>query len=479
MQNAQKVISFFKEFSAIPHGSYDEKRISDYLVDFAKMRGLEVYQDELWNVIIKKPSSVQGCTCAPVIIQGHMDMVYVQSDSCTRKYEEGISIIEKNGWLTADGTSLGADDGIAMAYALALLDSDDIPHPDLEVVITVQEEVGLYGAEVLDCSQLKGKYFLNIDTEDEGVFYTSCAGAFRNELRIPTERISQRGMTVLKVALGGMLGGHSGIEIHIGRGNAILLMARLLSNLDWNGIYLSSLTCNGKTNAIANHCEAVLYIIPDKIDSALNYFNRSVAKFNHELGLLDSVELQTIMAEEEELLCYTRESRKRALSAMLLVPNGVLGMSQAIEGLVETSANPGILTQEGDALLISSAVRSSVGSRKTAVAGQLSAIASLTGGTSVCLNDYPQWEYREKSPLRELAKDCYRELFEKESETAAIHAGLECGYFDQKMPGLDIISFGPTQEAVHTPNERVHIKSLENVWHLLQRLLKKLADNSI
>lgn len=474
MKNAEKVTDFFKQICAIPHASYDEKRISDFLMGFAAERGLEAYRDEMNNVLIKKSSTVDGCGCQPVIIQGHMDMVYVRSEDCQRDYEQGIAVIEKNGWLCAEGTTLGADDGVAVAYALALLDSEDIPHPDLEVVITVQEEVGLAGAEKFDCSRLQGKYFLNLDTEDEGVFYTSCAGAFRNDLEIPVEREMLSGMTELKVCLGGMLGGHSGIEIQLGRGNAIVLMGRLLAEAGEDA-HIHSIECDGKMNAIASRCEAVLYIAPDRLDAVLDSFNRSVGVFNKELKGVDAVELQTVMGERESISCYTQESRKRVLAALSLLPNGVLGMSAAVEGLVETSANPGIARQNHDCLVISSSVRSSVGSRKEEVRQRLWALACLTGGKSVCSNDYPQWEYREHSPLRELAMDSYRELFGLEPRAAAIHAGLECGYFDARLPEADIISFGPDQENVHTPLERVRISSLENVWRLLCRILERLA----
>lgn len=476
MDNAEKVIEYFKEICAIPHSSYDERRISDYLMDFAEKRGLQAERDHMNNVIIRKPASIPDCKCPPVIIQGHMDMVYVKAEGCERDYEDGIAVYEKNGWLHADGTTLGADDGVAVAYALALLDSDGIPHPELEAVITVQEEVGLAGAATLDCSGLRGRYLINIDTEDEGVFYTSCAGAFRHDLEIPIERELLSDMTELKVSIGGMLGGHSGIEIHLGRGNAIVLMGRLLSQLCSDGVRLHSISCEGKMNAIASHCDAVLYIEQDKIDSVLDRCNSSIAAFNRELKGVDVVELQTVLGAKESLSCYTQACTRKVLSAIGLLPNGVQSMSRVVDGLVETSANPGIVRQEYDCIVISSCIRSCLGSRKEEIRKKLDGLALLVGGKSVCSNDYPQWEYRADSPLRELATESYRELFGMEPRVDAIHAGLECGYFDQRMPGLDIISFGPDQEAVHTPHERVSISSVKNVWHLILRILSKLAE---
>ncbi len=475
MDKAENVLRFFKEICAIPRSSYDEQRISDYLMDFAAKRGLQAERDEMNNVIIRKPSTVPGCKCPPVIIQGHMDMVYVKAENCTRDYEEGIAVYEKNGWLHADGTTRGADDGVAVAYALALLDSDKLPHPDLEVVITVQEEVGLAGAQALDCSGLRAKYMINMDTEKEGIFFASCAGAFRHDLEIPIEREQVSGLTELKVSLGGMLGGHSGMEIHLGRGNAIVLMGRLLSQVCEEGVRLYSISCNGKMNAIASRCEAVLYIENTKIDSVLDCFNHSVTAFNKELKGIDAVELQTVLGERDSQNCYTEESMRKVVAALSLLPNGVITMSHTIPGLVQTSANPGIVTQNVDKVTVSSCVRSTRGSRKDELRNKLNAIAFLVGGQSICSNDYPQWEYKEKSPLRDLAMDSYKELFGIEAKATAIHAGLECGFFDQRMPGLDIISFGPDQENVHTPNERVNLNSLEHVWKLLLRILERLS----
>lgn len=477
MKNSSIVINFFKEFSAIPRASYDEKRVSDYLVNFAETRGLEVVQDKHNNVLIKKPATIPNCKCAPVIIQGHMDMVYVQAPKCTRAYEDGISVIEKNGWLCADGTTLGADNGIAVAYALAILDSSTISHPDLEIVITVQEEVGHVGAANFDCSQLKGKYMLNLDTEDEGVIYASSAGAFRNDFDIPIQREVLTGKTALKIGLGGMFGGHSGIEIHLGRANAIVLMARLLAELQCEEFRLSTLNCGGKMNAIASHCEAVLYVDMDKLDRILDIMNTTVAKFNYELQNIDTVELSTELLDTYELSCYTCASATLAINTLLTHPNGVKGMSTNVKGLVQTSVNIGILAQKDDKLCVSSLTRSSIGSRKDEERRRFIALAEITGGSNNFSNDYPQWEYRKDSPLRELTMDCYRELFGREAVSMAIHAGLECGYFDAGIPDVDIIAIGPDQRDVHTPNEKANINSIGNVMQLICRMLEKLAKS--
>ena len=481
LQEAERVLYFFREISCIPRASYDEKRISNYLVAFARARDLEVYQDKHYNVVIKKPATIANCTCPPVIIQGHMDMVYVQSPSCRRNYEEGIAVMEKDGWLCADGTTLGADNGIAVAYGLALLDSTGIPHPDLELVFTVQEEVGMFGAEKLDCAKLKGRYFINLDTENEGVFFTSCAGAVRTELDIPVKRkkIKTKGMKKLTLTLGGLSGGHSGMEIHQLRGNAIVLMTRLLKEADAKGVYLRSMECDGKMNAIASSAKAVLYVEKKKLNKLIYTLESTVEDFKRELGENDNVELtvKTKKCKKKSVLCYTKKSRKRVLNAISLLPNGVLNMTGNEDCLVETSANIGVMTQKDDKLVVCSAIRSSVGTRKRDVAERYKTVAKLCGGKCRLSGDYPQWEYRENSPLRQLAMETYRETFGKEPKSMGIHAGLECGYFDKKLADVDIVSFGPDQEGVHTPNEKANIQSVERVWQLLQRMLEKLGTN--
>jgi len=475
MINAEKVFHYFEEISRIPRSSGDEKAISDYLVAFAKERGLEVIQDDYYNVIIKKPATKPGCTCAPVIIQGHTDMVYVRDENCKRQYEDGIGLIYKDGWLTADGTTLGADNGIAVVYALALLDSNDLIHPDIEAVFTVSEEIGLIGAEHLDYSKLKGKYLLNIDTEDDGVFYTSCAGAFRNEIRMPIKREKVDGLTGLSVKIRGLKGGHSGMEINEGRANAMSLMARLLSQLG-DEVRVSSIKSEGKTNAICNNATAELLIEESKIAQIESQIKNMEADFISEYSSRDSVIVELNRGNKCSADCYDLDSQKRISSALMLLPVGVMGMSRFVPNLVETSANPAYLEEGENELVILSSSRSSVGSKKAEMKEKYKAIADLCGGVSECSADYPQWEYRESSPLRELAMETYKELFNKDAETRAIHAGLECGYFDEKIPGVDIISFGPDLLDVHTPEERANIESVERMWQFTQVLLQKLAE---
>lgn len=474
MKSTEKVFRFFEDISRIPRSSGDEKAISDYLLRFAAERGLEAFRDNCFNVIIKKPATVTGCTCAPVIIQGHTDMVYVRESGCRRQYEDGLSLVYKDGWLTAEGTSLGADNGIAVAYALALLDSGDILHPDIEAVFTVSEEVGLIGAANLDYSKLKGKYLLNIDTEDEGVFYTSCAGAFRNEIRIPIVRENLEGRVCLAVNISGLKGGHSGMEINEGRANALSLLGRLLSRISAD-VRIASLKSEGKTNAIANNAAAELFVEEARIDDVERAIKDIEAEFKSEYGGRDTICIKTARGEKLRAFCYNEESGKKVAAALMLIPCGVIGMSHDIPELVETSANPAYLEESENELAIFSSARSSVGSRKAELRAKYKAVADLCGGISCCSADYPQWEYREKSPLRELAMKTYEELFGKKAQTRAIHAGLECGYFDKNISGVDIISYGPDISDVHTPQEKANIESIERMWLFTSALLEKLA----
>ena len=477
MQDAKKVFRYFEEISRIPRESGDEKAIADYLVGFAKERGLEFHRDSHDNVIIKKPSTVPNCACAPVIIQGHTDMVYVRDENCKRAYKDGIGLIYKDGWLRADGTTLGADDGIAVAYGLALLDSDDIPYPELECVFTTSEEIGCLGADALDFSLLKGQYLLNLDTEEEGVFFTSCAGAFRNEMKLPIERGTVSGLYPLTVKIRGLRGGHSGGDIHMGKANAINLISRILSSLG-DEVRLFSLEAEGKTNAIAISAAAQLFVEKEKLDRVSVQIKSMEEDFRHEYGNRDEITVELSCGDMREAACFSAEAQKRAVAALTLLPWSVLGVSFEIPDLVESSANPGFIVQSETELSIHSLARSSVGSRKEEIKAKYAAIAALTGGTSICTADYPQWEYRADSPLRKLAMEAYKELFDKEPKALAIHAGLECGFFDKMLKEVDIISFGPQLEDIHTPRERADVASLERMWTLTCCILKRLASRA-
>lgn len=474
--DVEKVVSYFKKVCSIPRASGDEKAISDYIADFARERGLEVTQDSYYNIIIRKPATVPDAG-EPVILQGHLDMVYVKENGSGHVYENGIEVKEDDEYFYADGTSLGSDNGIAIAYCLALLDSDDIAHPDLEVVFTVKEEVGLIGADVIDISCLKGTRFINLDSEEEGIFYTSCAGGLRCRMiwDVETEKLEDARVP-LKVTFQGLSGGHSGINIGMGLGNSIVLLGRLLYCLRDMAVRMSGLDAPGKANAIANTGSVCLYIKPEDLDMVIAKIQEAERTFQAELQYTDSVSFMMEVGEASEgAVVYTEKYQKEVVNSLMLLPYGVAGYSFAIEGLIETSMNMGSLTLEEGKLTLLMSLRSSVESQKYMLRDKIQIIADEYCDTCIFESDYPGWQFRKESPLREKAIELYEKLFDKKAEVAAIHAGLECGYWDNKKPGMDIISTGPNLYDVHSTKEKVSKESISHMWLYLTELLKELA----
>ena len=464
------------QLSKIPRSSGDEKEISDFLADYARKRGLDVYQDDLYNLIIRKNSTRKNHRGPAVILQGHTDMVYVKDDVSNHDYSAGIDVLEEDGLLFANGTSLGADNGIAVSYLMILMDSSDIIHPDLEIVLTVQEEVGLVGAENLDASKLKGKYYINLDAENEGIFFVSCAGGVRNEVRIPIIREKSKFSTGLKITIEGLKGGHSGLEINECRGNAISLMARLLNHVGQNAdLSLFSIECKGKANSIPNSSRAT--ILCDNVDYVKKIILSEEKNFSNQLYPFDSLNIKTENIEAAKgTAVFNSKTFKNIIHTILLMPNGVLSMDKAMPDMVETSANMGALYDHSGNLVLLSSIRSSVESRKEEHMEKIKALAAILGNETVFYNNYPGWEYSQFSTLREIAKESYTELTGKVPLESAIHAGLECGYFNKKIKDLDIIAFGPNLYDVHTSKEKLDLKSSENTFKLLCSILKKLSD---
>lgn len=476
MDNVEKMISYFKKISSIPRASGDEKAVSDYIAGFAKERGLEVIQDDSYNLIIKKPATVPDAG-EPVVLQGHMDMVYVKDEDSDHVYENGIEVQEDEEYYFAKGTSLGADNGIAAAYCLALLDSDDIVHPDLEIVLTVKEEVGLVGADVMDISSLKGTRFINLDSEEEGYFYTSCAGGLRCRMvwNLETEKLEEERVPV-KVTFRGLSGGHSGMNIGAGRGNAIVLMGRLLYALKDMPVRIGELDIPGKANAIATGGSVCLYVKPENLDEVKAKLEVLENVFQAEMQYTDSIALDV---EKEHPVTgaevYTEADQKRICHTLMLLPYGVAKYSGAMEGLIEASMNLGALTVEAGKMTLLAMIRSSEASQKYLLRDKIQIIADANCDDCIFESDYPGWKYRKESPLRDTAIQVYERMFGKKAVVAAIHAGLECGYWDDKKPGMDIISTGPDLFDVHSPQEKMSKKSAERVWLFLVELLAELT----
>ena len=492
----QNVFHFFEEITKIPHGSGNIGQISDYLAGFARDRGLFYMQDPLKNVIIVKEATPGYEKEPPLILQGHMDMVAVKKPDCTIDMEkEGLRVAVRGDEIYAEGTSLGGDDGIAVAYSLALLDSDTIRHPRLEVIITVDEEVGMDGARGIDLSMLQGSRMVNLDSEEEGIFLTSCAGGARVKCNLPLV-LTERTGTVMEVTAGGLLGGHYGGEIHKERGNSNLIFGRLLYRLT-EKLTVGILQVQGglADNAIPRETRAQLVI--DERDSALfaEIVDAVEAELKGELATKDpGITLKAVKQGQGSCFCVTSGDTRRAAAFLMALPCGVQGMSADVHGLVETSLNLGILKmekktvhieeedlpgadgtrqQERANLLAEFSVRSSVESAKHALIAKLKAVTMLSGGSNMVTGDYPGWKYRKDSPLRDKMTALYEKMYGKKPKVEAIHAGLECGILGSKLRDLDCVSIGPNMKAIHTTEESLDISSTSRVWEFLVRLLEE------
>ena len=470
------VLKYFEEICSIPHGSRDTKRISDYLVNFAKERNLEFIQDASNNVIIKKAGQLGGEMAAPIIIQGHMDMVCEKEEDCDIDFEsEGLRLKIEDEFITAEGTTLGGDDGIAVAYALAVLDSSDIPHPPLECVFTVDEEIGMLGAAALDMSQIKGRKLLNIDSEEEGYLLVSCAGGATVTLHVPVLRRGAQGEKYI-LTVSGLMGGHSGVEINKGRANASIVLGNVLKELSLADDSLKIISVSGglKDNAIPVKAEAVF--VSKNIDAV----KQATAEMNEELKEIfkntdPNIKLDVFCYNSDTIQFYPLDEMNNLQFIMCFgtMPFGVKSMSKDIDGLVQTSLNLGILTTSENEITITYSVRSSVRSEKDQLIEDLKLIAQSIGATVEVTGDYPAWEYKKESELRDLMTSTYEEMYGKPMVVQAIHAGVECGIFSDALDGLDAVSFGPDILDIHTPKERLSIESTKRTWEYITKVLQK------
>lgn len=471
----REVFYYFEEICSIPHGSGNVGGISDYLKKFAQDRGLFCIQDDYKNIIIVKEATAGYEKEEPVMLQGHMDMVAVRKPDCTIDLEkEGLHLAVTGDKIYAEGTSLGGDDGIAVAYALALLSSDTICHPRLEVVITVDEEVGMDGAREIDLSMLKSRRLLNLDSEEEGIFWTSCAGGARVKCELPLEKTEVSG-NAYRVTIKGLTGGHSGAEIHKERGNSNCLMGRLLWEVSKTADpALTELQGGLADNAIPRETTALFRVEDHKTEAFHETIGRLERELKQELAGKDSgVEIQVCREPEGDAgtgICGAMLQKAAAL--LMSVPNGVQSMSADIEGLVETSLNLGILTM-GEALYLEFSVRSSLESAKYNLIKRLEALLNLAGGSVEVSGDYPGWAFKKDSPLREKLVRVYERMYGKTPQIAAIHAGLECGLISAKLENLDCVSLGPDMCDIHTTEETLSIASTRRVWEFLLEVLRE------
>ena len=473
----QRVFHFFEELCAIPHGSGNTKAVSDWLVDFAKARGLRYVQDQLNNVVIFQDAAPGYESAEPVILQGHMDMVCEKEPGCTKDMAvEGLDLVLEGDTVSAKGTTLGGDDGIAVAMALAILDSSEVAHPALEAVFTVDEEIGMEGAQGLDFSQLSARRMLNIDSEDEGIFTVSCAGGASANVSVGLT-MAPNAAPCVKLTVSGLIGGHSGQEINKGRANANILLGRVLDALVQKlPVRLVSAAGGRKDNAIPNAAEAVLALAEGDLPAAKQIVSACTADLRKEYAVADPGVTVTL---EEAAACpqaLTEEATLRVVRYLLLVPNGIAAMSMDIPGLVQTSCNLGIFHVADGVLTAVSSVRSSVASQKQMLLARFAALSQLLGGSLQVTGAYPAWEYRRESALREKMAAVYEQQTGKAPKIEAIHAGLECGLFAGQLPGLDCVSFGPDLVDIHTAREKMSISSVQRTWKFLLGVLEALKD---
>lgn len=482
-----RVFYYFEKISEIPRGSYHTKAVSDYCVSIATELGLTVRQDAWNNVVIHKPASA-GCEQAPVfMIQGHLDMVCEKDADCKHDFEtEGLELLIDGDYITANGTTLGADDGIAVAMALAVLEDDTLVHPPLEVVFTTEEEVGMDGAIHLDTNDLTAQYLLNLDSEDEGVLTVSCAGGSTQELHRTIYRETVSGIPY-RIRVHGLQGGHSGVEIQKGRINSNKVMSTVLSRLLLQfPIRLADICGGQKHNAIPREASAVVVFPPDadllKAEQILERIRNLYAQAyrNSDSGILIDiqpcgVEYKVKNGHVAELLVFSEDVQRDLLQLLVSLPNGVQEMSQTISGLPETSTNLAVLQTQETELYLEISNRSSQMAALTLLEERVEELTGFCGFSVKLQSRYPGWEYRMESRLRDCMQELYRKLFGKEAIVEAIHAGLECGILLEKMPQLDIVSTGPNILDIHTPQERMSISSVARTWTYVLEILKYFA----
>lgn len=477
--NPGKVFYYFEQISKIPHGSGNTKAISDYVVDFAKNNNLKYYQDELNNVIIYKDGTGDGKDKEPVILQGHLDMVCEKNFETDAKFNfltDPLNLAIMDDFIYAKGTTLGGDDGIAIAYMLAILEDDIIVAPPLECVFTVDEEVGMHGAKALDVTKLSGKKLINIDQEEEGVILSSCAGGMNVSLSIPVSYEKTGGLKY-NVVICGLSGGHSGTEIDKYRANANLVMGRLLYHLNRN-LSFKIVNINGglQDNAIPRECRAELIISENDLSKADDLIYEFEDIIHNEFS---SVEKNAcIYGESEDTVtveAITDESKDKVIFTLMTVPDGVEKMSTDSDKLVKTSSNTGIIRLNKECFEAIISIRSSVESEKYALSDRIQCLTEIIGGKYIVSGEYPAWEYKENSPLRDIVFDSYQDVYGKNPKISGIHAGLETGIFYKKIKDIDIVSIGPEIYDIHTPKERLSISSVQRVYDLLLEILKRLT----
>ena len=472
------VWKIFEEISAIPRGSYNEKAVSDYVVRFAKEHDIKCRQDELGNVILHKPATKGYEDEKGIILQGHLDMVCEKKKSSDHDFmKDGLKLKVKDGIISAKDTTLGADDGVAVAMALALMEDKSLKHPRMYAIFTVSEEVGMEGALGIDVSKVKAKRIINIDSEDEGIFTVGCAGGVTCEVMMNINREKQKGFPVT-IEVGNLVGGHSGTEIHKNRANASKLLGRVLNQLRSEDIefYLKSMHGGTKQNAIPVNATADLIVKKKMIQPLTDIVERMQTELAAEFAVSDPKLSVTVNVDKKNKTVENvldARSFRHAMTLLNTTPNGVVSYSQNVEGLVETSVNLGIMSidkKNGSFVFL---LRSSLESAKHSLLYNIKNLCEVVNAEFNISGDYPAWEYRADSPLRDKAVALFEEMFDKKPQINIIHAGLECGIFSSKIHNMDAISIGPDMWDIHTVNERLSVDSSARTYAFLRALVER------
>lgn len=471
----EKVFEYFELLCSVPHGSGNTKQISDLCVNFAKERGLKYRQDEYNNVIIFKEASAGYENAAPVILQGHMDMVCAAEPDCGIDMKtDGLNLVIDGDWVKAKGTSLGGDNCIAVAIIMAILDDDNLPHPAIEALFTTDEETGMDGAMGLDVSDLKGKNLINLDSEEEGFLTVSCAGGVRAECVFPAdfEAVPENFSTV-RITIEGLQGGHSGVDIDKGRASATQLMGRFLYRAEKElGIRLCEIVGGTFTNVIPLYCAAVVAVENDKIEKLSALCKEYEEMFKFEYAAVETgMNMSCAECAGYEKMAAADRSRK-IFSFMLLSPYGIQAMSMDIPGLVQTSLNLGVASTLENAFVLSYSIRSAILSQKMMMVERLEELCCQFGAEFSTHAAYPGWAFRKDSKLRDALSDACAAVLGKTPEITATHGGLECGLFMEKILGLDCVSLGPNMEEVHSVRERLNISSTERLYRIVCNFLE-------
>ena len=467
----------FARILEIPHCSGNEKALGDYIISVAEAKGLEWQRDAVGNVVVRKQATPGHEQAEGVILQGHLDMVCEKNSDIEHDFSrDPIRPVRQGDWIQAQGTTLGSDNGIGVAAALAVMEDDSLMHGPLEFLFTVDEETGLTGATKLEPGFLKGKKLFNLDSEDEGVFTIGCAGGADSEIIFPFQRSPKDSPSAWKIKIFGLRGGHSGIDINQGRGNAIKILARLLWEISQEiPVHLVRIDGGNKRNAIPREAWAECIISPAEESKFKQLLEEYFQAIKNELKSVEGNLEYNLESASPTFPALEENCQQALLNFLLALPHGVISMHPEIDGLVETSTNLAIIkTQEKEAEIIESS-RSSVASALRSVREVIQACCELAGAQVNQPEGYPGWTPNLESPLLQTMKEVYQQLFGRAPEVGAVHAGLECGIIGEKFPGMDMISFGPTIEHPHSPEERVHVESVEKFWQLLTAVIQQLA----